>query len=85
MTSIRPRSRDRKEPTFPMSPETMESDVTRSNVGPQALKSNSAPAIIRHNTNPIHHHIAPAIGAPFMKADGLIHRGSSLNSLMQDI
>ena len=33
---------------------------------------------IRHNSAPIHHHIAPALGAPFMKAEGLVHRGNIL-------
>ena len=33
---------------------------------------------IRHNSAPIHHHIAPALGAPFMKAEGLMHRGNVL-------
>jgi hypothetical protein len=39
------------------------------------FKSNLEPATIRANTMPIHHHIAPAIGTPFMRADGLVHRG----------
>lgn len=30
---------------------------------------------IRQNSAPIHHHIAPALAAPFMKAQGLVHRG----------
>lgn len=30
---------------------------------------------IRQNSMPIHHHIAPVLGAPFMRADGLVHRG----------
>ena len=30
---------------------------------------------IRHNSAPIHHHIAPALGAPFMSSEGLVHRG----------
>jgi hypothetical protein len=45
------------------------------------LKSHSSPALVRHNTNPIQHHIAPAIAAPFMKADGLVHRGTPRDSL----
>src|ERR1700724_3300571 len=28
---------------------------------------------IRQNSAPIHHHIAPALAAPFMKAEGLVH------------
>lgn len=31
---------------------------------------------IRHNSAPILHHIAPALGAPFMRAQGLVHRGT---------
>jgi hypothetical protein len=42
------------------------------------VKSNPAPVAIRPTSAPIHHHIAPAIGAPFMRADGLIHRGEKL-------
>jgi len=42
----------------------------------EQLKSHSTPAVIKHSSNPIHHHIAPAFGAPFMKADGLVHRGN---------
>ena len=38
-------------------------------------KSDPLPSKVRHSSNPIHYHIAPALGAPFMKADGLIHRG----------
>lgn len=41
----------------------------------QASKSDPLPAKIRHSSTPIHHHIAPALGAPFIRADGLIHRG----------
>jgi hypothetical protein len=41
----------------------------------EQLKSYSTPATVKHSSNPIHHHIAPAFGAPFMKADGLVHRG----------
>src|SRR5271168_4557644 len=41
----------------------------------EQLKSHSTPATVKHSSNPIHHHIAPAFGAPFMKADGLVHRG----------
>lgn len=33
------------------------------------------PAAIRGTTSPIHHHIAPALAAPFMNAEGLVHRG----------
>jgi hypothetical protein len=39
-------------------------------------KSDPLPSKIRHSSAPIHHHIAPALGAPFVRADGLIHRGS---------
>jgi hypothetical protein len=35
---------------------------------------------IRHNSAPIHHHIAPVLGAPFMKSDGLVHRGTKDSS-----
>jgi hypothetical protein len=41
----------------------------------EQLNSYSTPATVKHNSNPIHHHIAPAFGAPFMKAEGLVHRG----------
>jgi len=41
----------------------------------QQLKSHCTPASVKNSSNPIHHHIAPAFGAPFMKADGLVHRG----------
>ena len=34
-----------------------------------------SPSAIRRASAPIHHHIAPALGAPFMKAEGLVHRG----------
>jgi hypothetical protein len=34
-----------------------------------------SPSAIRRASAPIHHHIAPALGAPFMRAEGLVHRG----------
>ena len=48
----------------------------------EQLKSHSTTTTVKHNSNPIHHHIAPAFGAPFMKADGLVHRGIPLHNLL---
>lgn len=45
----------------------------------QQIKSHSTPATVKNSSNPIHHHIAPAFVAPFMKADGLVNRGPPLN------
>ena len=48
---------------------------------PSHYKSEPVPApggnrgTIRQNSMPIHHHIAPVLGAPFMRADGLVYRG----------
>jgi hypothetical protein len=38
-------------------------------------KSGPLPSVVRHSSTPIHHQIAPALGTPFMRADGLVHRG----------
>ena len=38
-----------------------------------------SPSAIRRASAPIHHHIAPALGAPFMRAEGLVHRGLLLD------
>jgi hypothetical protein len=72
------RSKHRNESKYP--------DITTMTTVPESIDSEPSSATnqlypldgksaIRHNTAPIHHHIAPAIAAPFMQADGLIHRG----------
>jgi len=45
-------------------------------------KPNAKPdsAAVRKPTNPIHHQIAPALAAPFMNAEGLIHRGTGYHA-----
>jgi hypothetical protein len=66
------------EPSIPVisgSPGSINSAVEDDTQTFAKVKSNSAPVSIRPNSAPIHHHIAPAIGAAFMRADGLIHRG----------
>lgn len=69
------------EPSFSViegSREPVKSEVEDDTQVITKVKSNSEPVAIRPASAPIHHHIAPAIGAAFMRADGLIHRGENL-------
>jgi hypothetical protein len=69
-----PSSPRSEEPNFEYSYSTATEKSTSEELLLQRVRTE--PAEIRLGTAPIHHHIAPAIGAPFMKADGLVHRGN---------
>jgi hypothetical protein len=71
--------------TLRSSPETTHTDSLNHNATianpesahptPAQSKADTIPATVRYSASLIHRHIAPAIAAPFMKADGLVHRG----------